>query len=129
VLGHGRCLAVSLLFAALFVAAACGGDDGTDAYGESSPVSLEGESVTVEMRDISFQPQGIKLKVGTSVTWVNRDEVPHNVRQVESEFLSPDVMEPGQSFTFTFSNPGRFRYQCTLHHPDMNGVVIVEADE
>jgi len=127
--GRGRWLVVSLLLAAVVVTAACGGDDDTDAYGESSPVSLEGGSVTVEMSDIRFQPQGIKVKVGTSVTWVNRDEVPHNVRQVESEFLSPDVMALGQSFTFTFGNPGRFRYQCTLHHPDMNGVVIVEADE
>ncbi len=62
------------------------------------------------------------------MTWVNTDPVTHNVRQVESEFLSPDV-NPGETFAFTLGETGRYRYQCTYHHPNMNGVVIVkEAD-
>jgi len=45
---------------------ACGGDgSGSDAYGESGAISLTAESVTVEMKDLSFQPQGIKVKPGT----------------------------------------------------------------
>src|SRR2546425_10488445 len=76
------------------------------------------------MKDNSFEPQGIKVKPGTTVTWVNRDSAVHNVRQVESAFLSPDV-NPAGEFTFTFDGPGRYRYQCTHHHPIMNGVVFV----
>ena len=83
-------------------------------------------SVTVELKDIRFRPQGIRVKPGTTVIWVNADPVIHNVRQVESVFLSPDVLQPGDTFSYTFDTPGRYRYQCTFHHPNMNGVVIVE---
>lgn len=98
-----------------------------DAYGELGAETVTGSAVTVDMKGIQFVPQGISVRVGTTVTWVNRDQVAHNVRQVESEFLSPDSMEPGQAFSYTFTRPGTFRYQCTFHHPDMNGVVIVEG--
>ena len=125
---------VSIVALALFAMAAltgCGGSEAgpeTDAYGESNPVTVAGDSVTVEMRDIRFRPQGIRVKVGTTVTWLNDDSLAHNVRQVESVFLSRDVMEPGDAFAFSFDKPGRYRYQCTFHHPDMNGVVIVEEE-
>lgn len=104
---------------------ACGGGSGGDAYGDDNPVKVTGSSVTVEMKDIQFQPKGIKMKVGTTVAWVNKDPVVHNVRQIESVFLSQDVMEEGDTFSFTFDKPGTYRYQCTYHHPNMNGVVIV----
>jgi len=108
---------------------ACGGSgdgSGTDAYGESNAVTVAEAAVVVELKDIKFDPQGIKVRPGTTVTWVNMDTVVHNVRQVQSVFLSPDVMEEGDKFTFTFDEPGTYRYQCTYHHPNMNGVVIVE---
>ena len=103
----------------------CGGSK-ADAYGESKARAVTSKSVTVEMRSLMFSPQGIKVQPGTTVTWVNKDEVVHNVRQVEGAFLSPDEMKSGESFSFTFDRPGTYRYQCTFHHPTMNGVVIVE---
>ena len=119
-------LSLLTLFAVALLAGACGGDGGNDAYGERSAIEVSGLSVTVELKGIRFQPQGIRVKPGTTVTWVNNDPVIHNVRQVESVFLSPDVVQPGETFFYTFDKPGRYRYQCTLHHPSMNGVVIVE---
>ena len=103
----------------------CDGSGGSDAYGESDAVSLSDQAVTVEMKDNSFEPQGIRVKPGTTVTWVNNDPAVHNVRQVESAFLSPDI-NPAGMFIFSFDKPGRYRYQCTYHHPNMNGVVFVE---
>ena len=119
-------LAFLALLTAALVAGACGGDGGSDAYGERSAIEVSGLSVTVELKDIQFRPQGIRVKPGTTVTWVNNDPVIHNVRQVESVFLSPDVVQPGDTFSYTFDTPGKYRYQCTFHHPNMNGVVIVE---
>ena len=78
------------------------------------------------MKNLQFQPQGIKVRPGTTVTWLNNDSVVHNVRQVQSVFLSQDEIPSGESFSFRFDSPGTYRYQCTFHHPDMNGVVIVE---
>lgn len=118
--------AVVGLVAAALLLVACGGDS-VSAYGESEAVTVEGDSVTVEMRNMQFMPQAIRVTPGTTVTWVNEDPVIHNVRQVQSHFLSPDVMDPGEEYSFTFEEPGSYRYQCTYHHPTMNGVVIVEA--
>lgn len=119
-----------LSFAPLLAAAvlACGGEPSSvDAYGERSATAFDGNNeVTVSMEGLQFRPQGIRVQPGTTVVWVNEDGVSHNVRQVQSAFLSPDVMPPGESFSFTFEEPGTYRYQCTFHHPDMNGVVIVE---
>jgi plastocyanin len=118
-------LGISVLaVAALSLLAACGGST-VDTYGESNPQVVSSRSFTVEMKGNQFLPQGISVQAGTTVTWVNHDEVAHNVRQIESEFLSPDSMSPGQSFSYTFSGAGTFRYQCTFHHPLMNGTVIV----
>lgn len=122
-------LALPLPIIAGVLSVGCGGSgNGSDAYGESNPISVQGDSVTVEMKDIHFDPKGIKIKPGTTVTWVNKDSVPHNVRQVQSVFLSEDVMDPGAVFTFTFGEPGTYRYVCTLHEPNMNGVVIVRDE-
>ena len=120
-----RALALVALFAAALVAGACGGG-GNDAYGERGAIEVSGSSVTVELTDIQFRPQGIRVKPGATVTWVNNDPIIHNVRQIESVFLSPDVVQPGDTFAYTFDTPGTYRYQCTIHHPSMNGVVIVE---
>lgn len=117
-------LGFALLLAA--VAVACGGGSSNDAYGESNAVAVEEDAVTVSMEGLQFHPRGIRVRSGTTVLWVNDDPVNHNVRQVQSAFLSPDVMRPGNEFSFTFEEPGTYRYQCTFHHPNMNGVVIVE---
>ena len=120
-----RAAALGLLTATLLIVG-CGQDEASSAYGEAEAVSVDADTVTVEMRSLQFEPQAIRVQPGTTVTWVNEDPVNHNVRQVESYFLSPDVMEPGERYEFTFEEPGSYRYQCTVHHPTMNGVVIVE---
>jgi plastocyanin len=124
---RGTWVAVLVTSAALL--AACNGSGGgSDSYGERDAVELSGTSVTVEIKDIKFQPQGIKIQPGTTVTWVNKDPVIHNVRQVESVFLSQDEMEERDTFSFTFDTPGTYRYVCTFHHPNQLGVVIVEEN-
>ena len=119
-------LLVLLLMSSLAVSA-CGGGSEADAYGVSSAKTVSSDSVTVEMKNLEFSPVGIRVKPGTTVTWLNKDAVAHNVRHVESAFLSKDEMAEGESFSFRFDKPGTYRYQCTFHHPNMNGVVIVEA--
>ncbi len=122
-------LAALVVIAAGLTLAGCsrGGSAASDAYGERSAVTENGTAVTVDLKDLQFSPKGIKIRPGTTVTWVNTDAVVHNVSQIQSVFLSPDELQPGQRFSFTFKTPGTFRYQCTFHHPNMNGVVIVEG--
>lgn len=136
VMGVSTLTLLSALLAGAVAAAACGGSQASvgsrstapaDAYGERSAMRVSGDAVTVEMKNLQFAPQGIRVKPGTTVTWVNNDTVAHNVSQIESAFLSQDEVKQSDSYRFTFSKPGVYRYQCTFHHPHMNGVVIVEA--
>jgi plastocyanin len=120
-------LAVAVLVISIVVGCTGSGGNSDDAYGEARLVMIRDASATVAMKDIQFSPKGIGISPGTTVTWVNNDSVAHNVRQVESKFLSPDVMQPGEKFSFTFTEPGTYRYVCTYHHPNMNGVVVVRA--
>jgi plastocyanin len=71
-----------------------------------------------------FEPEVISVPDGTTVTWTNHDNFSHSVRLLDDggEVLT---MAPGESASFTFSGPGKHRYDCSLHPHDMSGVVIV----
>ena len=62
---------------------------------------------------------------GTRVTWTNHDNFTHTVRLIDQGNRVVGTMSPGQSVTFTFSRPGTYRYDCSLHPQDMHGSVIV----
>jgi plastocyanin len=84
----------------------------------------------VYMRHETFTPTHIQVVLGTTVTWTNQDNVPHNVT------ISPDVITtspnwasallyPGQSFSYTFTSRGTFQYHCQEHPSIMIGTVTV----
>jgi plastocyanin len=123
----GRLGAVAVALGVLAASTACsGGGKTVDAYGERSATRIAASEAVVELSSLQFVPQGIRIKTGTKVTWVNKDVALHNVSQINSVFLSPTDLKEGDTFSFTFDTPGTYKYQCTLHHPNMNGVVIVE---
>jgi plastocyanin len=90
------------------------------------------EGPTVSIRNFAF-PLELAVQPGEAVTWVNEDgAVPHNVvagspgsPNTGQAFASP-VLQAGQTFTFTFEQPGTFDYFCSLH-PNMRGAVVVKA--
>lgn len=102
------------------------------ASGMVRPVSQETTAFGVThvfIRDGAYSPSRIQVPLGTTVTWTNQDSVPHNV------ILSPVVistadtgesglLSPGQSFSYTFTSRGTFKYACS-EHPGMFGTVIV----
>jgi plastocyanin/glucose/arabinose dehydrogenase len=64
---------------------------------------------------------------GTTVTWVNNDSLPHTVTSDTGAFDS-GIMQPGQSFSFTFTGSGTFPYHCTIHGAAaMSGTVQISA--
>jgi plastocyanin len=84
--------------------------------------------VGIDIGDNFFSPKSVTVAAGTTVVWQNRGggEVQHNVVAEDSSFASADV-GPGNTFTYTFSVPGRFGYVCTYHVPQgMTGEIIVE---
>lgn len=84
---------------------------------------------TVVIRGYQFQPGNLNVPVGTTVTWINQDSVPHTVTsplpgQVTTTGAFDGVLQPGQSYSFTFNLPGRVDYYCRFH-PNMRGSVTV----
>ena len=75
------------------------------------------------IKGFSFQPDVVKVKVGAKVTWTNDDTVAHTVTADTNSFASGNL-QPGGSFSFTFTRPGTYAYHCSIH-PSMHGSVVV----
>jgi len=82
------------------------------------------EGVEVEIEDFAYLSAAITIKVGTTVTWTNKDSVRHTVSSDTGLFES-GLFGKGESFSHTFTEAGTFTYHCAPH-PYMKGTVIVE---
>ncbi len=80
------------------------------------------EDVAVHIDNFSFAPNPLDVKVGTTVTWTNRDDIPHTV-VCAGKFRSK-TMDTDGTFSFTFTEPGEYKYFCSLH-PHMTGSIKV----
>ena len=81
-------------------------------------------TVTVAITKTGFVPNPVSIKQGDTVTWTNADTVNRQVVSQQGGFASP-VLRPGESYSFTFRNPGRFTYQDPLVKPADRGTVNV----
>ena len=96
----------------------------TAATREASPQASPGtEACTIDIRDFAYHPAQTEIAVGTTVTWTNRDTVPHTATATDRTFDS-GILDPGKSYSFTFEKTGTFDYAC-LVHPQMKGTIVV----
>ena len=95
----------------------------------ANSAALEGNSSAepyqVKIDNFSFGPATLTIPVGTTVTWVNQDDVPHNVVSTEGRTLKSPVLDTDQKFSYTFTQAGTYPYYCAIH-PKMTGKVIVQ---
>ena len=81
------------------------------------------------MENVAFVPLLILVEDGATVTWTNNDSVDHTVTagtpEDLSELFDSGPLAPGETFTFTFEEPGTYVYFCTIH-PGMVGSVVVQ---
>ena len=78
----------------------------------------------VKIDNFSFTPQTLTVHPGTTVTWVNKDDVPHTVMSTDKKFKSR-VMDTDEKFSFTFTAPGTYNYFCSVH-PHMTAKIVVK---
>ena len=78
----------------------------------------------VMIDNFSFAPKEITIAKGTTVTWVNHDDVPHTVVNSDKVFRSK-ALDTDDQFSFTFNEAGSFSYFCSVH-PMMTGRVVVK---
>src|SRR5262249_6768477 len=88
--------------------------------------SASGAAIEVKIDNFTFAPQRIVVKAGTTVTWINEDDIPHTVASSGKLFKSK-TLDTEDRFSFTFTTPGDYAYFCSLH-PHMTGTIVVEAD-
>jgi plastocyanin len=86
--------------------------------------------VTVLMKDTSFQPQSIKIKKGTKVTWTNKDSIRHNVvadsaSNVAGLPTTNSLIGKDETYSFTFNNVGTITYHCAAHPVAMTATIEV----
>jgi plastocyanin len=81
------------------------------------------EDAAVMIDNFTFAPAELKIAAGTTVTWKNRDDIPHTV--VSAGKFRSKALDTDDSFSFTFTASGDYKYFCSLH-PHMTGVIKVE---
>jgi len=90
-----------------------------------SQAATPGAGPTVELKDFKFGPSTLTVSAGERVTWKNLDSEPHTVASVDGKFRS-NALDTGDTFSFTFTTPGTYRYVCSIH-PQMVGTIVVTA--
>jgi plastocyanin len=110
---NNTCIATALVIAMLAVAAAFPG------------ASAQAAGPEVDIDQFTFTPQHVTVKTGTTVTWINDDDVPHTVAS-STKFFKSKALDTKDKFSFTFTTPGTYEYFCSLH-PHMTGTIVVET--
>lgn len=83
-----------------------------------------GEAATIHIDNFTFGPETLTVAPGTTVTWINRDDIPHTV-VAQAKLFRSKTLDTDESYAFTFEAPGEYPYFCSLH-PHMTGKVVVK---
>ena len=77
---------------------------------------------TVEIRNNAFNPAQLNVAPGTTVTFVNKDTVPHTA--TADGLFDSGELAPGASYPVVLEGAGTVTYHCELH-PEMRGSIVV----
>jgi plastocyanin len=111
--------AVALMVVLLAMLTTVGRVGGASAAQEKTATTAE-----VKIDNFSFGPTALTVPVGTTVTWTNRDDIPHTVVSTEGVFKSK-ALDTDDKFSFVFTKAGTYSYFCSIH-PKMTGQVVVK---
>jgi len=82
------------------------------------------KNVEIKIDNFSFAPGTFTVAVGTTVTWINHDDIPHTAVSTDGVFKSK-VMDTDEKFSYTFTKAGTYPYFCSIH-PKMTGTIVVQ---
>jgi plastocyanin len=87
-------------------------------------VAAQEAPTVVTIDNFTFAPKELTVAVGTTVKWVNHDDIPHSVVEKNTAFRSK-ALDTDDAYSYTFASAGSFDYFCGLH-PHMVGKIIVK---
>ena len=93
---------------------------------------------TVSIKDMTYNPQVLTVEFVEGfrgscfpcpqVTWVNDDDKPHTITSDSGDFDSGPI-GPGETWSWTFTQPGAYEYHCTYHQEMTGSVELVVAEQ
>jgi plastocyanin len=95
---------------------------GPSAGETATPAAASAAAVRID--NFNFTPPALVVAPGTTVSWTNDDDTPHNVREKDGKFKSA-ALDTDDTFSQTFSAPGEYEYFCSIH-PRMVGKIVVK---
>ena len=95
--------------------------------GDVAPAAVrQSKQVSVAIDNFNFAPRELSISVGDTVTWINRDDVPHTASSSDDPIaFDSKALDTDDKFSFTFARPGTYKYYCKVH-PHMTGSVVVK---
>ena len=78
----------------------------------------------VKVDNFTFSPEVVTVPVNSTVTWTNKDDVPHVIAGTNATFRSKGL-DTDEHYSFKFTQPGTYNYYCSIH-PKMTGKIIVQ---
>ncbi|HYF61862.1 MAG TPA: plastocyanin/azurin family copper-binding protein [Herpetosiphonaceae bacterium] len=95
----------------------------------AAPPAVSGTTVEAQAKLFAFAPARLEVTAGTTVRWTNEDDIEHSVTsgappEGDTVFDS-GFFTKGQSYSYTFADPGTYAYFCQRHN-SMLGTVVVK---
>jgi len=110
----GLIVAIPLALAAVFMLYP------TRAKGEET----QAQGMEVKVDNFTFNPGTLTVPVNSTVTWVNKDDIPHVIASNDGLFKSK-ALDTDQKYPYTFTKAGTYSYYCSIH-PKMQGKIVVQ---
>jgi plastocyanin len=111
---------------AMIVAAALGAAVAPFMAAVMLPVQAQNAPTAVSIDNFTFTPQTLTVKAGTTVTWSNKDDIPHGIAWMKNAFTKSKALDTDDSYSLAFTTPGTYAYFCYIH-PHMTGTLVIEA--
>jgi plastocyanin len=84
----------------------------------------DAKQTEIRVDNFTFAPDTITVPVNSTVTWVNKDDIPHVIASNDGVFKSK-ALDTDQKYSYTFSKAGTYPYFCAIH-PKMVGKIVVQ---
>ena len=114
--------AIALLMIVLGTASQARQENGSRALVRAAAGADVASQVAID--NFVYSPVPLTVKVGTTVTWINHDDIPHTVDSTQGKFKSA-ALDTDDKFEFRFTEAGEYPFYCRIH-PKMTGKVIVQ---
>ena len=117
--------------------ASCGGSDGTYSTGGGGgggdggggavgTVTLGPAIEYVSGHNGTMNPAVDTIIAGSTMTWTWTGSLPHGVRSVGAPSFANSPTHTGSgTYVVTFTNPGTYKYDCSVHGQAMTGTIVV----